>query len=96
MYGLLLNRMGFGTHSLECEVVCVPSQTDPFSLDRDVVLETIARAVAKVARFDLEQAQEELEWALGFWRGQREVKPTQKAWECRACQVRAYCPCCLG
>lgn len=33
----------------------------------------------------------ELEWALGFWKNQRDPKPTSNAGKCRVCQFRETC-----
>jgi hypothetical protein len=41
--------------------------------------------------FDREQTTRDLDWALQFWRNEREAEPTTSPGRCRACRYRTVC-----
>ena len=47
--------------------------------------------LSQVFPFDKEQALHELDWALQFWRNEREAEPTPSPGRCRACRYRRMC-----
>ncbi|MFW6056694.1 MAG: hypothetical protein ACOC9B_05245 [Chloroflexota bacterium] len=47
--------------------------------------------LSQVFPFDSEQALSELDWALQFWRNEREAEPTPSSGRCKACRYSRIC-----
>jgi hypothetical protein len=102
-YGLLLKSLGFDTGELFCAIVVADRRVrdDPDLRDRVVeavkkngpknAILPIENAVIYVNRFDEKAAQSSLEWALQFWKKQREATPTTNPNKCRNCEYKQEC-----
>jgi CRISPR/Cas system-associated exonuclease Cas4 (RecB family) len=102
-YGLLLHLSGFLVDRLRYALIYPAAEPEPRGredLEREVVAEALRGGggvrgktfVARIYPFDLREAEEDVAWALGFWRGEREAVPTSRAGKCRACDFRTICP----
>lgn len=101
-YGLLLNRMGFDTGRLLYAVVVVnPRVEDIDDLKKEIVKRIMNEpregvlklegACAYVNRFELGEAERDLDWALSFWTKRREAVPTRNPNKCRSCEYAQKC-----
>jgi CRISPR/Cas system-associated exonuclease Cas4 (RecB family) len=102
-YGLLLKSLGFDTGELFCAIVVADRRVrDDPSLRENVVeavkkngpenaILPIKNAVIYVNRFDEQAAQSSLEWAIQFWKGQREAISTTNPNKCRNCEYKQEC-----
>jgi hypothetical protein len=102
-YGLLLHLSGFLVDRLRYALIYPAAEPEPRGredLEREVIAEALRGGggvwgkafVARIYPFDPREAEEDVAWALGFWRGEREAVPTSRAGECRACDFRKICP----
>jgi CRISPR/Cas system-associated exonuclease Cas4 (RecB family) len=102
-YGILLRNMGFDTSRLFCAVVIVdPKAKDDCKLKlrvvdvaikngpKDAVL-TVENARIFFSRFDETKAEQDLEWALEFWKRQRDAVPTRNPNKCINCEYSSEC-----
>jgi len=44
-----------------------------------------------VKRFEMQEVQKDLDFALGYWLGQREAKPTKNPNKCKSCKFKDRC-----
>ena len=51
----------------------------------------IENAVIYLNKFDEQEAESSLEWAIQFWKSQREAIPTTNQYKCRTCEYREEC-----
>ncbi len=49
------------------------------------------RGISEVFHFDREQTVRNLDWALEFWRNEREAEPAASPGRCRACRYKNVC-----
>ena len=105
-YCLLLHLMGFDTERLKYALILAPPEcrgrkelrgivkTVLSNLGEGIMEEKVDGIVIKiyVADFEINTAKEDLDWALDFWRKEREAKPTRKAGKCATCVFRKECP----
>lgn len=107
VYGYLLHDLGFDTSELRYIISVVPPDRSKDELwflnweichramnkmdeKRPVVLD-LPGLSALMYPFSLESAIEKLEWAIPFWEGKRNAKPTRKPEKCRVCEYRKKC-----
>jgi CRISPR/Cas system-associated exonuclease Cas4 (RecB family) len=75
---------------LAFQVTCRPPTSPPPEREEAIRL-PIREVNAVMYPFSLESAVEELEWAVGFWRGRREAVPTRNPQKCKACEFKDRC-----
>jgi CRISPR/Cas system-associated exonuclease Cas4 (RecB family) len=102
-YGILLRNMGFDTRGLFYAVVMAdPKARHDKSLKQDVVqavgkngpkeaVLNIRNAVIYVQKFDEEDAEKDLDWAIEFWRDAKEPIVTSNPNKCRSCEYKVEC-----
>jgi len=105
-YGILLKNMGFDTDQLFYAIVIVnPEARDDETVKRRVVntimenrLEeavlTTENARIYLNKFDQIEAERDLDWAIEFWKKQREAIPTRNPNKCRSCEYKMECDAC--
>lgn len=107
LYGFILESLGFDTAELTIAILSHEQSLDPAvgkELQRQVMVgyerwdhgehELIdsPRAILHLAAFSRVEYLEDLNWALGYWRGERDPIPTSNAGKCRPCEYRDVCP----
>lgn len=102
-YGILLKNLSFNTEKLNYAIVVADRKLkcDPNLKDRvlDVIKNIepkntvipIENAVIYFNKFDEQQAKASLEWALKFWKKQREAISTINPNKCRICEYEQNC-----
>ncbi len=102
-YGLLLKSLGFDTGRLFYAIVVADRRVRDDPSLRDNVVEAVKKngpknailpienAVIYVNKFDEQVAQSSLEWALQFWKKQREAIQTTNPNKCRNCEYKEEC-----
>jgi CRISPR/Cas system-associated exonuclease Cas4 (RecB family) len=102
-YGLLLKSIGFDVKKLYYAIVVADrtARNDPNL--RDNALEAIRKngpqnailpienAVIYLNKFDEQTAKASLEWAIQFWKKQREATSTTNQNKCRICEYQEEC-----
>lgn len=102
-YGLLLRNMGFDTTHLFYAIVIV----DPMAKDAKKLKERVMDAVIKsgpkesvlktqnatiyVNKFNQKEAEQDLNWAIEFWKNKREAVPTRNPNKCKSCEYNEGC-----
>ena len=105
-YGIILRNMGFDTNRLFYAIVIVdPKARDDKKLKKRVV-DTIMENGPKEAvlttenariyfnKFNQTEAEQDLDWAIEFWKKQREATPTRNPNKCKSCEYNAECHAC--
>lgn len=105
LYCLLLHLMGFDTKRLKYALILAPPESKEGKKIRGI-LRTILSNPEKdmieakmntvtvriyVTSFEMDRAKQDLNWALGFWKKEREAKPTSKAGKCATCEFKQTC-----
>ncbi len=102
-YGVLLNRMGFETERLSYTIATINPRTGNKETLRRKIVNTVVRNGPKEAilrleeariyvnRFDLVEAEKDLDWALDFWTGRREAIPKGNPNKCKSCEYSSKC-----
>ena len=98
--------MGFRTQALKYALILAPQTcNNPEELkhkiektilkyeNRDSFKKKIDGNLVKcfINNFKIEEAKQELEWALKYWKKEREVIPTRKPSKCQACGFKKKC-----
>jgi len=103
VYGLILENMGFNTDRLSYAIVIAdPNARNNKELRKRVIDAIIknrqkeAVLVIKDARvylnkFDYAEAENDLDWAIGFWKNEREAIPTRNSNKCKSCEYNTKC-----
>jgi CRISPR/Cas system-associated exonuclease Cas4 (RecB family) len=102
-YGLLLENVGFNTRFLHYAIVVA----DPSARFDKQLKKKVAAAIGKnglrdseieiekakiyLHKFDREAAEEDLDWAVKFWKKEREALPTENGNKCRSCDYFKDC-----
>lgn len=102
-YGLLLKSLSFNTENLFYAIVVADRRVrgDP-DLKHDVIeavvnsdlkmtILHVENAVIYLNKFDEKEAKASLDWALQFWKGQREAISTSNQNKCRICEYHKHC-----
>jgi len=102
-YGLLLKSIGFDTGRLFYAIVVADRRARDDPSLKDNVFEAVMKnglkrailhienAVVYLNKFDEQEAQSSLEWAIQFWKGQREATSTTNPNKCRICEYQEEC-----
>jgi CRISPR/Cas system-associated exonuclease Cas4 (RecB family) len=102
-YGFLLRNAGFDVSRLFLAVVVAdPRAKDDKDLKNRVITEifkngpkesflTVSRANIFISKFNCAKAEEDLDWALDFWKQQREAIPTTNPRKCISCEFNEKC-----
>ncbi len=102
-YGILLKNLGFNIEKLFYAIVVADrkSKQDPDLKDKvlDAVINIepqsivipIENAVIYLNKFDEQQAKASLEWAIEFWKNQRDAISTTNPYKCRICEYEKDC-----
>ena len=107
LYCLLLNLMGFNTDNLRYALIIAPLWCKDNEKSRIILRKIpmlISRlsipprepvkfgsARVYINDFKIDEALEELEWAIGFWKRERNAKPTSRVAKCRVCEYYDVC-----
>ena len=102
-YGILLKNMGFDISKLFYAIVVA----DRITKDDDQLKERVVDAILKnglketvlttenaviyLKKFNPEEAELSLDWAIEFWKSQREAIPTTNPNKCRTCEYNEEC-----
>ena len=104
--GILLNSLGFTTDSLYYLIIVAPSEIERdsaflnsiparvyknrecYELGIPILFDSITGYLYK---FDMTEAQRDLEWALKFWREKRSAQRTDNKNKCRSCEFYNKC-----
>lgn len=105
VYCLLLHLMGFDTERLKYALILAPPECKERELRgivrtilthprKDMIEEKVNGVTARiyVTGFEIDRARQDLGWALGFWKKEREAIPTRKAGKCATCEFKQICP----
>jgi len=102
-YGLLLKSLGFDTEKLFYAIVVADRRARDDPNLKDNVFEAVMKnglkkailpienAVVYLNKFDEQEAQSSLDWAMEFWKCQREAISTTNLNKCRICEFREEC-----
>lgn len=106
LYSFLVHRMGFDMSNLAYAIVLANTRPTEYQKWRRSVFKSVSKkkisktekVVLKIdnghaflRRPDLDKAKRELEWALGYWKLEREAIPTKKPTKCIACVHSKIC-----
>jgi CRISPR/Cas system-associated exonuclease Cas4 (RecB family) len=105
LYCYLLHLMGCDTSKLRYALILAPPSCRedgklkeiPLSILRKLKEEKFKVELQKglaniyVNKFNLEEAVDELDWALSFWANERTPKPTTKKGKCVVCEFNKIC-----
>lgn len=106
LYCFLLDSLGLDTSELKYAIVIAPLNSSgnerlrKVSLDilRNPKLDKLKIGIENgivnvyVNKYNRAEAEEELKWAIPFWKAEREAIPTKKEGKCKACEFRNVCP----
>jgi len=102
-YGTLLKSLGFNTEKLHYAIVVADrrARNDPNLKDNalEAVMKNglkaailpIENAVVFLNKFDEREAEASLDWAIQFWKGEREAISTSNHNKCRVCEYEDRC-----
>lgn len=106
LYGFILDSLGFDTDNLRIAILSHEQSLDPETGKElqqlvmasyqgwelgDHELAQSPQANLHLSEFSKVEYLEDLNWALGYWRNEREPIPTEKAAKCRACEYNDVC-----
>lgn len=103
IYGILLRNMGFDTsHLFYAIVIADPKARHDKELSRKVVdavekngpkeaVLNIENAEIHFHKFNQEDAEKDLDWAIEFWKNSREAILTSNPNKCKNCEYKAEC-----
>ncbi len=105
LYCYLLHLMGWSTSELKyaliialpklksaVELADIPSQVLERGVDERGVVDLAGGNVGVyINRFEQKKATDDLDWALGFWKEERDAMPTKKPAKCRVCEFKRRC-----
>jgi len=106
LYGRMLDSLGFDTDDLQLVVLAHDRALDrevgkrlqegilatPEDLEPGrTQLREDPPAAVYVRRYDRDDHAEEVDWALEYWRGERDPEPTDNPAKCRACPFSDFC-----
>lgn len=107
LYGFILDSLGFDTDDLKIAILSHEQSLDPeagkklqqlvmasyeeWKLGEQELAEN-PQAILHLSEFSKVDYLEDLNWALGYWRDERDPIPTSKAAKCRACEYNDVCP----
>ena len=105
LYGYLLDRLGFDTDRLQIVILSHIRELDPetakdlqqkafasYSELGNGEHELLPGAIVHIFEYSPLDHFEELHWAMGYWREERDPIPTTIEAKCRSCEYREKCP----
>jgi CRISPR/Cas system-associated exonuclease Cas4 (RecB family) len=107
LYGFILDSLGFNSANLKIAILSHEQSLNAETgkeLQQLVManyqgwelgeheLTASPKAILHLSEFSKVEYLEDLNWALGYWRNEREPIPTEKAAKCRACEYNDVCP----
>jgi hypothetical protein len=107
LYGFILDSLGFETDDLRIAILSHEQSIEPEQGKalQEVVLATHdqqdigshelmeqPKAILHLSSFDKLDYLEDLNWALGYWRDERDPIPTEIEAKCRSCEYNDLCP----
>jgi len=102
-YGILLKSLGFDTEKLFNAIVVADRRARDDPNLKDNVFEAVMKnglvkavlpienAVIYLNKFDEQEAESSLEWAIQFWKAQRDAISTTNRNKCRVCEYKEEC-----
>jgi hypothetical protein len=102
-YGILLTKMGFNTSKLFYAIVIAdPKAKEDTNLKEKVVHSVFVNGLKKtilyinnariyVNKFNRKEAEQNLNWAIDFWKKKREAIPTNNPNKCKSCEYNLKC-----
>ena len=105
-YGMLLKSMGFDVSKLFYAIVVADLRAKDDDQLKVRVVDTILKnrlketvlttenAVIYLNKFNPKEAEQNLDWAIEFWKKQREAIPTRNPNKCRSCEYEMECDAC--
>lgn len=102
-YGVLLKNLGFDTGQLLYAIVKSHPETKNDETLKQRVSETVLKNGLEagifttgktkifISNFNQTEAERDLDWAIEFWKKQREPIPTRNSNKCRACEYKIQC-----
>ena len=102
-YGLLLKSFGFDTEKLFYAIIVADRRARDDPNLKESVFEAVMKngltkailpienAVIYLNKFDEQEAKSSLDWAIEFWKGQREAISTKNFNKCRVCEYKDEC-----
>jgi hypothetical protein len=105
-YGMLLKSMGFDVSKLFYAIVVADLRAKDDDQLKVRVVDTILKnrrketvlttenAVIYLKKFNPNEAEQNLDWAIELWKEQREAIPTRNQNKCRSCEYKTECDAC--
>jgi len=102
-YGILLRNIGFDTDHLFYAIVMANPMVKDIQKMKERVIDAVVKngpkeAVLKtenariyVNKFNESEAEQDLDWAIEYWKNQREAIPTRNPNKCKSCEYNAKC-----
>ena len=102
-YGILLKSIGFDTEKLFYAIVVADRRAKEDANLKERVFDSIRKnglkkailttekAVIYLDKFDPQEAESSLDWAIQFWKNKREAIPTSNTNKCRTCEYHIEC-----
>lgn len=102
-YGILLRNMGFDTRHLFYAIVIAEPMVKDIKKLKESVIDVVVKngpkeAVLKtedariyVNKFNQAEAEQDVDWAIEFWKNQREAIPTRNPNKCKSCEYKKEC-----
>ncbi len=102
-YGAILKSMGFDVSRLFYAIVVADRRAKDDDQLKDRVIDAVLKngqkeavlttenAVIHLKEFDPEETELSLDWAIEFWKKQREAIPTSNPNKCRSCEYNEEC-----
>lgn len=107
LYGYILESLGFDTDGLTIAILShersldtttgkdlqavVMAESDAWGVGTHELFEN-PTAILHVSAYQRADFEDDLKWALGYWRDDRDPIPTKKPAKCRACEYKELCP----
>lgn len=106
IYGYMMESLGFETDNLQLAILSHEQELDPElgkQLQKRILSEHTALELAKttlhkeptalvhLCEYATDDHMDDLQWALGYWRDERDPVPTENAAKCRSCPYKNTC-----
>lgn len=102
-YGILLKNMGFNIDKLYYAIIVVNRRAKKDEQLKERVANTIMKngpkeavlttenAIIYLSKFNPDEAEQSIDWAIEFWKSQREAVPTMNPNKCKTCEYNEEC-----
>ncbi|MFA5771564.1 MAG: PD-(D/E)XK nuclease family protein [Thermoplasmata archaeon] len=94
VYTYVLQNMGFDISEMKIRLECFPPEKKQIALIARRFLHRIPikmNAVVEELRYDPEKTKQNLDWALQYWKSEREAVPTSHTGKCKSCKYLENC-----